>query len=77
MNLKRTAAQAMGKQMAFVAMIFGTLLSDMCFSWYRISAGVGIEAMFWEVEQSIFASERDVGNRLYNVLPLARNKQIG
>lgn len=45
MNLKRTAVQAMGKQMAFVAMMLGTLSSEMCLSWYRISAGVGIDAM--------------------------------
>lgn len=46
MNLKKIAVQAMGKQIAFVAMMLGTLLSEMCFSWDRISAGVGIEAIF-------------------------------
>ncbi len=45
MNLKSTAMQAIGKQMALVAMISGTLVSEMRFSWYRISAGVGIEAI--------------------------------
>ena len=46
-NLKMTAMQAMVKQTAFVAMILGTRLSEMCLSWSMTSAGVGMEAIMY------------------------------
>lgn len=40
--------QAIVKQTAFAAIMFGTMLSEMCISCSSISAGVGMEAMMSE-----------------------------
>lgn len=44
-NLKMTATQEIVKQTAFVAMMLGTISSEMCISWSMISAYVGMVAM--------------------------------
>lgn len=52
------------------------MLSEMCFSWYRISAGVGIEAISSEAERSTLDGEMGYRKQAAEAITAARNKQM-
>lgn len=52
------------------------MLSEMCFSWYRISAGVGIEAISSEAERSTLDGEMGYRKQAVEAITAVRNKQM-